>query len=69
MNNMMDTGNGANRKSFMAKKLAQDPAYFEIDLENILLIHKQAYTIQREMDSRMPIIKAAAFSLKVMGDY
>lgn len=69
MNNMMDTGNGANRKSFMAKKLAQDPAYFEIDLENILLLHKQAYTIQREMDSRMPIIKAAAFSLKVMGDY
>ena len=33
------------------------------------MIHKQAYTIQREMDARMPIIKAAAFSLKVMGDY
>lgn len=69
MNNIMDTGNGPSRKAFMAKKLAQDPAYFEIDLENILLIHKQAYTIQREMDARMPIIKAAAFSLKIMGDY
>lgn len=69
MNNQLDTGNGSGRKSFMAKKLAQDPAYFEVDLENILLIHKQAYTIQKEMDARMPIIKAAAFSLKVMGDY
>jgi hypothetical protein len=69
MNNMMDIGNGANRKAFMAKQLAKDPAYFEVDLENILLVHKQAYTIQREMDARMPIIKAAAFSLKMMGDY
>ena len=69
MNNMMDTGNGPNRKAFMAKQLAKDPAYFEIDLENILMIHKQAYTIQKEMDSRMPIIKAAAFSLKVMGEF
>jgi hypothetical protein len=40
MNNQLDTGNGSGRKSFMAKKLAQDPAYFEVDLENILLIHK-----------------------------
>jgi hypothetical protein len=32
-------------------------------------VHKQAYTIQKEMDARMPIIKAAAFSLKIMGDY
>ena len=69
MNNMMDIGNGPNRKAFMAKQLAKDPAYFEVDLENILLIHKQAYTIQKEMDARMPIIKAAAFSLKMMGDY
>lgn len=69
MNNIMDTGNGANRKSFIANKLAKDKAYFEIDLENILLIHKQAYALQREMDSRMPIIKAAAFALKIMGDY
>ena len=69
MNNMMDIGNGAGRKAFMAKQLAKDPAYFEVDLENILLVHKQAYTIQREMDARMPIIKAAAFSLKMMGDY
>ena len=69
MNNVMDSGNGPNRKALMAKKLSQDPTYFEIDLENILLIHKQAYTIQREMDARMPIIKAAAFSLKIMGDY
>lgn len=69
MNNMMDIGNGPNRKAFMAKQLAKDPAYFEVDLENILLTHKQAYTIQREMDARMPIIKAAAFSLKMMGDY
>lgn len=69
MNNIMDTGNGPGRKSFLAKQLAKDPAYFEIDLENILLIHKQAYTIQKEMDARMPIIKAAAFALKVMGDF
>ena len=69
MNNIMDIGNGPNRKAFVAKQLASDPAYFEIDLENILLTHKQAYTIQREMDQRMPIIKAAAFALKVMGDY
>ena len=69
MNNIMDTGNGPSRKAFIAKKTSQDPAFFEIDLENILMIHKQAYTIQREMDARMPIIKAAAFSLKVMGDY
>lgn len=69
MNNIMDTGNGPNRKAFIAKKTAQDPAFFEVDLENILMIHKQAYTIQQEMDARMPIIKAAAFSLKVMGDY
>lgn len=69
MNNIMDTGNGPGRKAFVIKKLAQDPAYFEIDLENILLIHKQAYTIQKEMDARMPIIKAAAFALKIMGDY
>lgn len=69
MNNMMDTGNGPNRKAFLAKQLTKDPAYFEIDLENILMIHKQAYTIQKEMDARMPIIKAAAFSLKVMGEF
>lgn len=69
MNNMMDVGNGPNRKAFIAKKMAEDPAFFEVDLENILLAHKQAYTIQREMDARMPIIKAAAFALKIMGDY
>lgn len=69
MNNMMDVGNGPNRKAFIAKKMSEDPAFFEVDLENILLIHKQAYTVQQEMDSRMPIIKAAAFALKVMGDY
>ena len=69
MNNMMEIGNGPNRKKFLAKQLSKDPAYFEIDLENILLIHKQAYAIQREMDARMPIIKAAAFALKVMGEY
>lgn len=69
MNNMMDLGNGPGRKAFIAKQLAKDSAYFEIDLENILMIHKEAYTIQKEMDQRMPIIKAAAFSLKVMGDY
>lgn len=69
MNNMMDVGNGPNRKAFLAKQLAKDPAYFEVDLENILMIHKQAYTIQQEMDARMPIIKAAAFSLKVMGEF
>ena len=69
MNNMMDTGNGPNRKAFMAKKLSQDPAYFEVDLENILLAHRQAYTIQKEMDSRMPIIKAASFALKIMGEF
>ena len=69
MNNMMDTGNGSGRKSFIAAQLAKDPAYFEIDLENILMIHTQAYVLQREMDARMPIIKAAAFSLKIMGDY
>lgn len=69
MNNIMDIGNGPNRKAFLAKQLAKDPGAFEIDLENILLIHKQAYTIQREMDQRMPIIKAAAFSLKMMADY
>lgn len=69
MNNIMDTGNGPNRRAFLAKKLAQDPAFFEIDLENILMAHKQAYAIQREMDSRMPIIKAAAFSLKMMGEF
>ena len=66
---MMDTGNGSNRKAFMAKKLSQDPAYFEIDLENILLAHRQAYTIQKEMDQRMPIIKAASFALKIMGEF
>lgn len=69
MNNMMDTGNGSGRKSFIAAQLAKDPTYFEIDLENILMIHTQAYVLQREMDARMPIIKAAAFSLKIMGDY
>lgn len=69
MNNMMDIGNGPNRKAFMAKQLAKDPAYFEVDLEQILLVHKQAFTVQREMNARMPIIKAAAFSLKMMGDY
>ena len=69
MNNMMDIGNGPNRKAFMKKKLSEDPAYFEVDLENILLQHKQAYTIQKEMDQRMPIIKAAAFSLKIMGEF
>lgn len=69
MNNMMDTGNGSNRKAFMAKKLSQDPAYFEVDLENILLAHRQAYTIQKEMDQRMPIIKAASFALKIMGEF
>lgn len=50
MNNMMDIGNGPNRKAFMKKKLSEDSAYFEVDLENILLQHKQAYTIQKEMD-------------------
>lgn len=69
MNNMMDIGNGPNRKAFIAKQLSKDSAYFEVDLENILLAHKQAYTIQREMNSRLSIIKAAAFSLKMMGDY
>lgn len=69
MNNMMDTGNGSNRKAYMAKKLAQDPAYFEVDLENILMMHKQAYTIQKEMDQRLPIIKAATFALRIMGEF
>ena len=69
MNNMMDIGNSSGRKSFIAQQLSKDSAYFEIDLENILMIHTQAYVLQREMDARMPIIKAAAFSLKMMGDY
>jgi hypothetical protein len=45
MNNIMDTGNGPNRKAFLAKQLAKDPAFFEVDLENILLIHKHAYIV------------------------
>lgn len=69
MNNMMDTGNGAGRKSFISKKLAQDPNFFEVDLENILLVHKQSYVIQKEMNERMPVIKAAAFALKMLGEY
>lgn len=67
--NMMDQGNGLNRKDIIDKQRAKHgDGFFERDLERILGQHIWAYSTKNALDDRMVLMKAAYVTLNVMGN-
>lgn len=67
--NRMDAGYGPDRVNIIKElRNKYGDSYFERDIEKLLGAHIMAYSAQKAMQNRMPLIKAAYISLAVMGN-